>query len=519
MNGKYFPLVLILFIVTVSSCISNPVSTGSTDFDLVTDTASLEGLWEPVPPAKVWREYRQDGSFRAAESRDALTDAPSVIGMYWFEGSLLFFKEIAADPGWGCGEELVGQYQVQRLESGEIKFVKFKDECSERVTTLSGAMYKKAETIIVETSTATPTTESIKITVTFEGDQCLWNGPKHLPTGHIQFALDVENQIFLRRSYGYEIYTVDESKTLKDLMAANFSPKEPNWAHKQVNFEEIEKGNYQEKSTLVSDGSIFLVCFVKDGDDVRKTNVIGPILVGSQVSDEKGIETLGMPDAWDLIFFSDSTGWDVAQKYAIHIENDLGVTVNVWDMASGGLSLGHLMERLEQNEFWLDHLAQAEVVVIFANPEDSVSKTNPGNWSCVSREYQVTNCDLETFDQYIEDLSTFYEKVFELRDGQPTIIRAFNTYVPIYSVWKKEGIFDECRQCFLNFTKAIEIAAAKYNVPVGPTFEVFNGVDYDEDPRDKGYIGSDGLHTTDDGSQVMADTLRLLGYEITQPPE
>ena len=47
-----------------------------------------------------------------------------------------------------------------------------------------------------------------------------------------------------------------------------------------------------------------------------------------------------MPDEWDLIFFSDSSGWDVAEKYASHIENDLGVTVNVIDKSIGNLSNG-----------------------------------------------------------------------------------------------------------------------------------------------------------------------------------
>jgi hypothetical protein len=39
----------------------------------------------------------------------------------------------------------------------------------------------------------------------------------------------------------------------------------------------------------------------------------------------------------------------------------------------------------------------------------------------------------------------------------------------------------------------------------------------DEDPRDKGHIGSDGIHTTAAGATVMANLLRELGYENTAP--
>jgi hypothetical protein len=409
---------------------------------------------------------------------------------------------------WGCAG---GDSAAQILEDTSTPIPPTGTDVSTGTTTLT-----PTETIA---PTGTPTAETVKITVTFKGDQCLLHGPKNLPPGDIMFSLDVQKQIFPRRSYGYAVYSVDEGKTLKDLMAATFIPNEPTWAYKQAIFEEVERGSYQEKSAMISDGPIFLVCVVKDGENVRKTNVIGPIKVESQISGKKDVETSEMPDEWDMIFFSDSTGWDVAQKYAIHIENDLGVSVNIRDNAFSGLSIRELLDRLERNEFLLDHLAESEVVVIIANAAESVSEANPGNWSCVTPKYQVTNCDLETFDQYIEDLSIFYEKVFELRDGQPTIIRAFNAYVPIYSTWIKEGVFDECRQCWLNFNEAIEIAADKFNVPVAPVFEAFNGVNYDEDPREKGYISSDGEHTTSEGSQVIADTLRLLGYDITHPPE
>ncbi len=235
-----------------------------------------------------------------------------------------------------------------------------------------------------------------------------------------------------------------------------------------------------------------------------------------------------MPIEWDLMFISDSSGWHVAERYAANIERDLGVTVNVRDWSMGGLSLRQVLDRIAEHEVlkktsdranWIDYLAEAEVIVIYANPEGSVLESDAEKWECISRPYHVEYCGLETFDPYIENLGLFYEKVFELREGKPTLIRAFNAYIPIVSIWKEEGFYEECLHCWENYNLAIEMAAANYNVTVAPVFETFNGVDHDEDPRDKGFITYDGIHTTDAGAQAIADDLSTLGYDITIPPQ
>ncbi|RPI58044.1 MAG: hypothetical protein EHM56_02765 [Chloroflexi bacterium] len=52
---------------------------------------------------------------------------------------------------------------------------------------------------------------------------------------------------------------------------------------------------------------------------------------------------------------------------------------------------------------------------------------------------------------------------------------------------------------------------------VALVFEAFNGPSHDEDPRDKGYIGRDGIHTGPLGRQLIADLLHELGYEPSPP--
>jgi lysophospholipase L1-like esterase len=48
-------------------------------------------------------------------------------------------------------------------------------------------------------------------------------------------------------------------------------------------------------------------------------------------------------------------------------------------------------------------------------------------------------------------------------------------------------------------------------------YDAFNGPNHDQDPRDKGYIGSDGMHTNETGQDIIADLLRELGYEYSVP--
>ena len=54
--------------------------------------------------------------------------------------------------------------------------------------------------------------------------------------------------------------------------------------------------------------------------------------------------------------------------------------------------------------------------------------------------------------------------------------------------------------------------ATRYHIPVAYVYDAFMGEDGMEDPRDLGLVGSDGLHPTKDGSDLMAELFRNLGY-------
>jgi hypothetical protein len=206
---------------------------------------------------------------------------------------------------------------------------------------------------------------------------------------------------------------------------------------------------------------------------------------------------------------SDSSLIGVGQVYASYIEEDLGVEVELHDLWRGGFRAVDLLYRLQNWEDWRAIVSEAEVVVYFGNPLGSAT----GDWQCIDPEYSVRDCSPETFEGYRVTLEAIAAEILDLRDGSPTILRATDFYSPINSQWREASIFSECMQCFVNMNEAVHQAAGAKNVPVASVFTAFNGPDHDEDPREIGYIGSDGIHTNAAGQEVIAGLLRALGYE------
>ena len=229
-------------------------------------------------------------------------------------------------------------------------------------------------------------------------------------------------------------------------------------------------------------------------------------------------------DACGLVFISDSSGRVAAGTYANIVESDLGVDVALDEFTISELSARSVANYLRDPEA-LDYnlrlktlnlaerLSEAEVIVFYGNPRSE----DAGDWSCVEEPFYVVDCSPQTFDAYREDLRTIYEHIFQLRGDSPIIVRAFDAYNPLYSAYRERGVFDECLQCWENYNEAIHQVAAEYGVPVAPVFDTFNGSDHSEDPREKGYISSDGQHTSGEGARVIAGLLRDLGYEPTRP--
>jgi hypothetical protein len=213
---------------------------------------------------------------------------------------------------------------------------------------------------------------------------------------------------------------------------------------------------------------------------------------------------------WSYVVLGDSSAWGFPKYYAEHIEADLGIKVTVHDRTVGGLSSGQLLSMLRNDQELRSAISDAEVVTFIANPGDHIG------WHIITGEGRH-DCSAEALVAYKKDMGEIIEEIFSLRKGQSTIIRAMDFYVPIHGEWKQRGEYEENKRCWDALNETVHQIAAEHNIPVACVYDALNGPDHNEDPRDKGYIGDDGIHTNEAGQRVIADLFRRLGYEPIIP--
>lgn len=259
------------------------------------------------------------------------------------------------------------------------------------------------------------------------------------------------------------------------------------------------------------------------------------IFIGSLLSacsqpktiDAKEIIEKNNVEEWAMLWISDSSGWGVADLYASYVAEDLGIKINLNDQWMGHLAVGEVLDSLngETNPNMdlmrmSEYIKDADIIVFYGNPNQSLSLNNPGDWSCGESPVDacyVNSCGMETFDIYIEQIKEIYSIIHTLRKGEPTIIRAYDAYNPgINKQCTKSGVYEKCLECWENYNKAIHIAADEKGVPIANVFDAWNGLDHTEDPNDKGYT-FDGIHPNEKGAEVTANLLRDLGYEMIIP--
>lgn len=231
-----------------------------------------------------------------------------------------------------------------------------------------------------------------------------------------------------------------------------------------------------------------------------------------------GEAAMDTSEPWDLVWYSDSTGFGLAELWAERIEKELGVEVRVNDFSSGGLPAATVLGWIGEGIGLPVHrelLAGAEIVVVFGNPRNSGATDDLE--TCVSTSTAPrdgpSDTSIESWEPYRDVLTSIWEIIFDLRDGEPTILRAMDMYNPVIADWREAGIEEECAAGWEAFAQTIKDAAADYDVPTASMFDAFNGTSHDEDPREKGFIGSDKMHTTDEGKAAMVEVLHALGYE------
>jgi hypothetical protein len=247
--------------------------------------------------------------------------------------------------------------------------------------------------------------------------------------------------------------------------------------------------------------------------------------------DEFSLDSLA---EWDLVYISDNTGSGVPYYLPKYIEEDTGKTVILHDFVITELSAQAVLDELRggtANEQFAEDLqglkeavAGAEVIVFFAGNYDDIEGMDGLTGDLMSCwEYATCNlpdnCTLDLYQPYTDVLSQFFQEMLALRAGKPTVIRALDFYNPYLSDQAKCGVEmkTSCAKCWTTFGDAIRRAAETYNIALVSIYDLFNGVNHDQDPKEKGYLGAYGFFPSTDGCKAIAQRIREEGYDPVSP--
>ena len=228
---------------------------------------------------------------------------------------------------------------------------------------------------------------------------------------------------------------------------------------------------------------------------------------------------LDKSEPWDLVFIGDSFGSGVAKAWTERIEEAEGVEVRVHDHQKDLLSLVQVREWFNTHDDFRQKVADAEIIFVFGNPNG----VDPDDMrTCVSPLTQRrdppehnTPADWAPYGDVLRDI---LDEIFELRAGQPTVIRTADYFAGPIAAWREAGIEAECTAGWEAWAGVIHDAADEYGVETASWYDAFNGPGHDEDPREKGDIAVDGWHQSRDaGVEVQADVLHTLGYDPIIP--
>jgi hypothetical protein len=249
------------------------------------------------------------------------------------------------------------------------------------------------------------------------------------------------------------------------------------------------------------------------------------VLLASSCAPSKS-PALGGLDEWNLVVIGESVAAGLGEQgtaaalYAAHIGNDMGVRVNVEERTAELMTARQALGALRDPEYgenltlrrWPDLVSDAEVVVLAVGPEDLTSGT--GSWiNQCAVPVPLVDCSTETLEAFAADLDAIYEEILRLRNGSPTIVRTLEYFAPHLTSWREGGVEDECTRCYEKMNAVIRQTAEEHGVPVAPMYEIMNGPNHDQDPREAGYVIPNSVRLTKAGLQAIADQLRDLGYE------
>jgi lysophospholipase L1-like esterase len=351
------------------------------------------------------------------------------------------------------------------------------------------------------------------IIVTFQGDHCVYHIPERVPAGQIPIVLDVRDQTS-HELYGVWAVTMDEGHALEELVPYQEEIDLPLWAHDH-GFLEAAHGTSQERTIVLFEGPLYLSCFTNSADKTQDAyaGTSGPIEIGAAGSDDT---------TWDMVVLGDSllTNGDsvLPEAYAAYLEEDLGVEVEIQNLAVGGETTRSLRTNVQKYPWYREPLQEAEVVLISVGGGDLPGKARRFfGGECGGEDNQ--DCLREQLDESQANWDALLDEIESLADPQETLIRPiipgiFEYYTRVYKDQPEEvEIYDSYAVALYEH---MDRSCALRGIPVLDLYALYDGPHADPSLPEIASIG-DGVHVSDDGDVVIADLLRDLGYGFVKP--
>lgn len=224
--------------------------------------------------------------------------------------------------------------------------------------------------------------------------------------------------------------------------------------------------------------------------------------------------TAEMPE-WDYVAMGESITFGMTARYAEMLEQDLGVKIDLHDWQVPGDHSSSLLERLRTNEQLRRDLREAEVITfdiplaVVAGPMQRFEFGDPGACGGVDNQ----DCLREAFATYMADTDGIIAEIVSLRSPSEALIRTQDTWQLKVRETQESGSFEIFNGCWREANAHVIEVATSYDIPVARVYDAFMGEDGIEDPRDQGLLQPDGIHPTSEGSTLIAELFRELGYE------
>lgn len=227
--------------------------------------------------------------------------------------------------------------------------------------------------------------------------------------------------------------------------------------------------------------------------------------------------TASTPAQWDYVALGSSfTGWaSWPETYASFIEEDLGVTVTYYDKTINAVHSDAMLDLIRTDPEVRALIADAEVITFgaaFSEWETPVM-TYANGGDCGGADNQ--DCLREALSGTVERTEVIFDELVALRGPDEALITTFKIgtwLVELFCEWDSD-CWRVLAGYFVDLFDSIERIAKERNIRVVNALEALHAPGVYEVPMEQDYLVSDRMHLSEEGSAIVANLLRDLGYE------